>query len=269
MFLVATCGVALVPRLHAQDDARAKLLIPDIAGLTAELGRFPRGAPATSIGSPTAFGANWGDVYFAAGLQAPIRGGAAADGAVTIGFGLLDAERFVGLDVSVTDLSTVNTGWGKRLGLNVKLHRILPDDWGIAVGGSTYYLSSPPTDANASLYGVISKVFNLDGSVFKALTLSAGAGNEAFRSAQDIQLDNKTFGAFGSAALRVVDRLSVIVDWPGQDLDVGLSFVPIRSWGIVLTPAAADILGTAVATGPGEKKSRPRFSLGAGWVFAF
>lgn len=267
--IVAVFGIAMASQAHAQGDARAALLIPDSAGLAAELGRFPRGAPATTTGSPTAFGANWGDFYVGAGMQSPVRGGSGADGAVVAGFGLLNSRKYVGLDVSVSALSTVNSGWGKRMGLNLKLHTQLPDDWGIAVGASTMYLTGSPADDNQpSLYGVVSKVISLEGTGLEALTLSVGAGNEGFRLEQDILSGNKSVGAFGSAAVRVFDQLSVIVDWPGQDLNVGVSIVPIRSWGIVITPAIVDITGLS-GTAPGQATVRPRFSIGTGWTFAF
>lgn len=261
--------MATASRARAQADTRAALLIPDSAGLAAELGRFPRGAPGTSTGSPTAFGANWGDVYGGVGLQTPVRGGNSADGAVVVGFGLLNSSKYVGLDVGVSALSTVKTGWGKRMGLNLKLHADLPDDWGVAIGASTLYLDGAPTNDNQpSLYGVVSKVISLEGTWFKALTLSAGAGNEAFRLEQDILSGNKSIGAFGSAALRVWDQLSVIADWPGQDLNVGVSVVPVRSWGLVITPAIVDVTGQS-GTLPGQATIRPRFSLGTGWTISF
>jgi hypothetical protein len=97
--------------------------------------------------------------------------------------------------------------------------------------------------------------------------VSAGAGNEGFRLANDIRTDNKTFGAFGSAALRFWDQVAVIVDWPGQDLDVGVSLVPIRSWGLVVTPAIVDVTGSA-GRSAASPRARPRFSLGVGWAFS-
>jgi len=49
------------------EDLRAKfrLPVPEV-GLATETGRFPRGAPGTSSGSPIAFGANWNDAFIGA-----------------------------------------------------------------------------------------------------------------------------------------------------------------------------------------------------------
>ncbi|MEI6814074.1 MAG: hypothetical protein WCL36_07820, partial [bacterium] len=54
--------IALSTPLQAQsaDALRAKFMLPvPEIGLGTEQGRFPRGAPGTSSGSPIAFGANW------------------------------------------------------------------------------------------------------------------------------------------------------------------------------------------------------------------
>jgi hypothetical protein len=255
----------------ADDAAREKLLIRDDAGMAGEVGHFPRGAPGTSTGSPISFGANWGDVYAGAGLQAPIRYSGASDGTLAVGMGFANAMDVVGIDVSLTALSTVRSGFTNRMGLNVKVHKIFAENWGIAVGASSIYLNNKPTDGNASLYGVVSKVFGLENSWasdFKSLTLSAGAGNEGFRLEKDIRNNNQTIGVFGSAALKMWDQLAVIVDWPGQDLDVGLSIVPIRSFPLVITPAIVDITGSAGTFGT-TQAVRARFSLGVGMAVRF
>src|ERR1700688_2620045 len=100
--IMALLGMAAASTARAQDDARAKLLIPDAAGLGTEVGHFPRGAPGSSTGAPIAFGANWGDVYVGAGFETPTRYSGAQAGAGVIGMGFLDGSDVVGLDVSLT-----------------------------------------------------------------------------------------------------------------------------------------------------------------------
>jgi hypothetical protein len=270
--IAAVLGVAMASSALAQgDDARERLLIKEDAGLGSEVGHFPRGAPGTSTGSPIAFGANWGDVYAGASIQAPIRYSNATDGALTVGMGFADATDIVGIDVGLTALSTVRSGVGNRMGLSAKVDKIFGDNWGVAVGVANIYLNNKPVDGNASVYGVVSKVFGLEGSFmsdFKALTLSVGAGNEDFRLEKDVRAGNKTVAAFGSAALRIWDQLSLIVDWPGQDLDVGLSIVPFKDFPLVLTPAIVDVTGSA-GTYQMPQVVRARFTLGVGMVFKF
>jgi hypothetical protein len=269
--IAAVLGVAMASSALAQgDDAREKLLIKD-EGIATEVGHFPRGAPGTSTGSPIAFGANWGDVYAGASLQAPIRYSNATDGALTVGMGFADATNIVGIDVGLTALSTVRSGVGNRMGLSAKVDKIFGDNWGVAVGVENIYLNNKPVDGNASVYGVVSKVFGLEGtfmSDFRSLTLSAGVGNEDFRLERDVRAGNKTVAPFGSAALRIWDQLSLIVDWPGQDLDVGLSIVPFKDFPLVFTPAIVDVTGSAGAFQRPEMV-RPRFTLGVGMAVKF
>ena len=268
----AVLGRVFASAARAQ-DARQQLMIDDSNGLGTEVGHFPRGAPGTSTGSPIAYGANWGDVYAGAGLQAPIRYSNASDGSLTIGMGFANAKDIVGIDVGLNLLSTVRSGVGNRMSLGVKVHKLFGDNWGIAVGADGIYTGTKPldSDGNPSLYAVISHVWDLEGtwfSDFKSLTLSAGAGNEGFRLESDIRNNNKTIGAFGSAALRLMDQLAVIVDWPGQDLDVGVSVVPFKNFPLVLTPAIVDVTGSA-GTYQTPEAVRARFSLGAGMAFHF
>jgi hypothetical protein len=270
--IAAVLGVALASSALAQgDDARERLLIKEDAGIGSEVGHFPRGAPGTSTGSPIAFGANWGDVYAGASLQAPIRYSNASDGALTVGMGFANAADIVGIDVGLTALSTVRSGVGNRMGLSAKVHKLFGDNWGVAIGVENIYLNNKPVDGNASVYGVVSKVFGLEGtfmSDFRSLTLSAGAGNEDFRLERDVRAGNKTVAAFGSAALRIWDQLSLIVDWPGQDLDVGVSIVPFKDFPLVFTPAIVDVTGSAGAFQRPEMV-RARFTLGVGMAVKF
>lgn len=275
--IAAVLGMTMASSALAQDDAREKLKIPEVAGLTSEVGHFPRGAPGTSTGSPIAFGANWGDIYAGFGLQAPIRYSNASDAAATIGMGFANAQEYVGLDVGLTFLSTVRSGFTNRMGLSAKIHKIFAENWGVGIGIQNIYISNQPVDGNPSVYAVVSKVMDLSGTWlgdFRSLTLSAGAGNEDFRLENDVRAGNKNaIAAFGSAALRIWEPVSLIVDWPGQDLNVGISVVPFKEFPLVFTPAINDLTGSAGTYDPtgalGYRTVRPRFSLGVGMSMKF
>ena len=213
------------------DALRAKFMlpVPDI-GLGTEQGRFPRGAPGTSSGSPIAFGANWNDAFVGFGVQSPVRYSAAgdADGSASVGFGLGNSSNAVGLEVAVNALSSIRSGVGNRVGVGLKAHKLLGDNWGIALGVQGVQLNANADDRN-SIYGVVTKAFSLEGtalSQFKGLTWSGGIGTEAFQMAGDLNTGKHGVGIFTSAALRVNDASSVILDWSGQDLNLGVSFVP-------------------------------------------
>ena len=273
--IVATTVSRTAGAQQSIEDLRAKfrLPVPEV-GLANETGRFPRGAPGTSSGSPIAFGANWNDAFIGAGLQAPVRYSANgdADGSVSMGFGLGNASDIAGLEVAINALSTVRSGVGNRVGFGFKAHKILADNWGVALGVQGVQLNSNADDRN-SIYGVVTKAFSLEGtalSQFKGLTWSGGIGTEAFQMAGDLNTGKHGVGIFTSAALRVNEASSVILDWSGQDLNLGVSFVPFKNLPLVLSPAISDLTGSSnsnLTTGPSVKKTGPRFTLGVGFAF--
>lgn len=253
----------------AQGDMRDRLKLRIPTGLAAEPGHFPRGAPGTSSGSPIAFGAQLHDAFVGVGYQSPVRYSDDADGGMTLGFGVGNATDNLGLEITINALSTIRSGVGNRVGFGAKAHRQFAGNWGVAIGVTNVIANKADDDGNAALYAVVSKVVDLANTpidMFQALVVSGGVGNEGFRLETDIRDDNSTVGFFGSAALRVHDRLSVIGDWSGQDLSVGVSVVPIASFPLVLTPALSDLTGSAGVHNRTESV-RPRFTLGAGLAF--
>ncbi len=224
-------------------------------------------SPGSSSGSPTAFGASFGQVFAGASYQERTRFTETSDGSLSAGFGLGDARKYAGLEVavSVLDLSSRNNDDKAfdRGSFSFKLHRALPNNWAVAVGYENAIVWGF-TDAGSSVYGVVSKIIpfkNSPAEPFSSLTVSAGIGNGRFRSEDDFNRDEGTVNFFGSAGLRVIEQASVIADWTGQDLTVGASIVPFRNLPIVITPAVADITGSA---GDGA-----RFILGVGFSRSF
>lgn len=222
---------------------------------------FIRSAPAMGANSPIAFGAGFGDFYVGASFTARARFVNAVDGLVSGGFGLGDPMHYVGLQVDVLSFSSFRSGFGRRMGVDFKLHRVLPGMFAVALGWESA-ITRGQTDGGSSKYVVVSKWLPLaasDRESFSALMVSAGVGDGRFRREDDWNYDRRRVNAFGSVALRVLPPVSVIADWTGQDLTVGASFAPIPRWQIVVTPAFADVLGTA---GDGA-----RFVMSASWSF--
>jgi hypothetical protein len=276
---LGVAAVAAVPRAaSAQGDDAALRRKFSIAVPSAEMStilqpeQFFRGAPGTNTGSVMAFGPNWGDAYIGGSYQNQTRGvynsatkttsaNRSYDGSVSAGFGLGNSRDAVALEVDITSLSTFHSGFFNRTAFSFKLNRMLDDYSAIAVGVENGFIAGPsPTDGTASWYAVASRVFLLPGAssndVFKAVTASFGLGNGRFRFIQDVATNKSTVNAFASAALLIVDQVSVIADYTGQDFDVGLSLVPFRQLPIVITPALSDVTGTASKT--------MRFTLGVG-----
>jgi hypothetical protein len=203
------------------------------------------GLPGSTVGSPSAFGADWGDVFAGVSFQERTRFTDESDGAVVVGFGLGDAQRAVGLEVAVTVFDLIDDTFEDG-GISFKLHRNLGDGFAIAAGVENAIIWGE-LDTDSSAYGVVSKVFRFRDATepFSALTVNLGLGGGRFRSEDDVFDENDGINVFGSAGLRVVEPVSVIADWTGQDLNLGVSIVPFRNIPLTITPAVADVTNNA------------------------
>ena len=71
----------------------------------------------------------------------------------------------------------------------------------------------------------------------------------------------ESLGVFGSVALKVIQPVSLITEWSGQDVTIGASIVPFRSIPLAIVPAVTDVTGSA---GDGA-----RLIFGLGYSFSF
>lgn len=223
-------------------------------------------SPGSNTGSVSAFGAAWGQGFIGAGYQERARYRDEDDGTAVVGIGLGDPRRYVGIEVAVTSSNTLEQTPFQDGFLSFKVHRSLPSGFGIAVGvenivdwdGDDNPDSGP--DADESWYGVVSKVWGLDGTTpFKTVTASLGVGSGRFQSEEDFLADEDGIGVFGALATQIVDQVSLIADWNGQDLGIGASIAPFQSFPLVVTPAVMDVTENA---GDGA-----RFVVGVGIGF--
>jgi hypothetical protein len=217
-------------------------------------------SPGVTIQTPSAYGKSWGSASVGLGLQSRTRFTDTADGVVGFGIGLGDAQKSVGLDLSlgIVDLDNLQDGT-----LSFKLHRRLPEDFAVAFGVKNF-VTFGETDGGTSAYGVVTKMFCLQDSEtksFSRLYVSAGIGGGQFRSESDIVNKVDSIGVFGSVALRVAQPVNAIAEWTGQDLTLGLSIVPFKNTPLVISPAVTDITSNA---GDGS-----RFILGIGYGISF
>jgi hypothetical protein len=218
--------------------------------------------PGSSVATPTAFGAEFGDIFVGGSYQARTRFTNTDDGGVVFGFGLGE-RQIVGLEVAISSFSTIRQGFFSNGGVSFKLHHTFLNNMAIAVGVENAATFGSP-DGGSSVYGVVSKVFPLKDNFtkpFSFVTVSLGLGGGRFRSEHDVQKGIDSVNVFGSVGLRIAEPISLIADWTGQDLTIGASIVPFRHIPIVITPAVADVTGNA---GDGA-----RFILGAGFGYSF
>lgn len=218
-------------------------------------------SPGVSIMNPSAYGASWGKIGIGVGYQDRTRFTDNNDAVVGLAFGLGDAQKYVGLEVGIgiTDVDNPFSD-GK---VSLKLHRQLPEDFNIALGVQGIG-DWGETDGGSSVYGVVSKrivIQEITSQPFSEIYLSLGVGGGQFRSESDIDNGVNSVGVFGSVAVRVIEPISFITEWTGQDLTLGLSIVPFRNLPFVIVPAITDVTNTA---GDGT-----RFILGASYRFSF
>lgn len=222
-----------------------------------------RASPALSINIPTGYGADNNTGFISGTFQQRTRYDNVSDGGLGIGIGLGDARKAVGVELSYTAASFGGSRDFGAGGFNAKVHRQLAPDLAVAAGWNGFANIGGFNDFKNSLYGVATKVFRTRediNSPFSRVAVTAGVGNGQFRTENAVANDSNGVNVFGNVALRVAEPVSLITEWSGQDLGVGLSVAPFKNIPLVITPAVRDLVGA----GDG-----PRFVLGTGFAFKF
>lgn len=219
-----------------------------------------RVVPASSFGTPTAYGANGGDAFIAvAGITDGDRD--STDGSMSLGVGFGDAVDSVGVELNAGIISL--DGFAEDGQVGIKVHKIFPEaDMAVAVGWSNPITWGAANDAKDTIYGVVTKRFDLqpDQSHPMPLTISGGVGTGNFRSLGAIAADSNDPNVFGSVGLQVNPDVSVVSSWTGRALNVGVSAAPF-DFPLVVTAGAADITDNTT--------EGPRFSASVGYGFQF
>jgi hypothetical protein len=258
----ALAALLAAPALGVAQD-RSALLLRAPSDPNAMGSVTGRAQPGVASASPLGFGPNFRDVFGGVGYQAETRYGGDDDGAVSAGLGLGNSRTMVGVELVLTSLSTVRSGFGERMVASVKVHRELPHSFGIGVGAEGFKITGEDSfEPDPSFFVALSKVVRLSQSdFFSGATLNVGLGNERFQQEEDILAGEDGIGFFASAGIRIAPALGAIFDYTGQDLNLGLSIAPFSKIQLVITPGLADVLEQA---GDGA-----RFTLGAGLAWRF
>ncbi len=224
--------------------------------------------PGSSINTPTAYGADFRDVFGAAVYQRRTRNGNIPDGALAVGFGLGDARKTAGLEFVITNFNVFtepDRGEKRDFILSVKIHRQALRNFHVAAGvENAVALRGEMGDSGTSYYAVGSRRFQLRpgrNDPFPTLTASLGLGNGRFRSEHQISRDDGRVNAFGSVGIQMTRAVSFVADWTGQDLNSGISIAPLKQMPFIVTAAFADLTGRA---GDGA-----RLIIGAGFAHTF
>lgn len=217
-------------------------------------------SPAIASAIPTAYGAEFGDLFWGVAYQRylgpsiPERN----DGAIFFGVGAGDARETVGIEITHATYNLV----GQPLSdgsLSLKVHRRLYKGLAIAAGveNTVRYGDLAATSA----YAVASQTVQIDNELLTAASATVGVGDGRFNTMSNLSEGANQAGLFGGLSAQLMDRASVLGTWYGQDLNLGLSVVVPGPLPITLTPVWVSVLDRHV--------SGDRFALSIGTSYQF
>jgi hypothetical protein len=219
----------------------------------------PAAAPGLSIGSPIGFGASWGDIGIGVGGQTLDDSASDdVDGSAALVVGLGDADKYVGLE-AVVDVISLRENFGDDGAFALKLHTNLPGNAAFAVGVENIGRWGAAEAGSSSVYAVATKFFSLGGDL--PLAVNVGIGDNRFNDSGDTGAN-----VFGGLALYVHPQLSLISDWTGASLNLGISALPFRSIPLVLTLGALNVTGEDLG---GQFGDETEFGGALGYNFRF
>jgi hypothetical protein len=205
-----------------------------------------RVAPASSAGTPTAYGASSRQAYVGGGLRFPFDDKRdRVDGSLSFGFGEGDAIKSLGVEFNfnITSVGGGNVNdfdFGDSGTIGFKLHKYFGRGTAAAFGWSNPIRWGDTTFSNATVYGVVTQAFPLLSNQLP-LTISVGVGSGAFRSKGAILAGENTPNLFASLGLQVTPEISLVSSWTGNRLNVGASVVPIRQIPLVINAIFSDV----------------------------
>lgn len=199
-------------------------------------------SPSLNPGVPSAYIANWGDVFV--GVSAATAGNLRpnADGSWGAGFGLGNAERAVALEVSG------GCGSFKQFcangGLGFRVSRVLmktPTSLLALAGGwqNTVQWGNEGRQDNI-YYGTLSYSFplrSIQSNFPQTLQINAGVGNSSFAPFDPINSEDN-IGGFASIGVQLSPALGLSAGWSGRGANAQLSYTPFRD-----TPVTVNLLG--------------------------
>lgn len=252
-----------------QDDVnkiRQELLIEPLLKLKTVAPK-PTYPPGLSFAGPSAFGANMGDVFVgASAATAGNRGNSIndIDASTSVGFGLGNSQKLVGLELSFNNGSVKN--FGSNGTFDLKAHRIVhtkgSNQIAVAAGWKAFaqYQTKESSEQirPSSVYGVVTSYSLLkpnDPVNKMPVSLSLGVGGGDFRQG------NASTGAFAGAGVQVHPQVGVGLGWSGVGLNLGASFVPISTLPLTITLQGADLTNNSVGG--------TTFALSIGYGFNF
>lgn len=202
-------------------------------------------SPSLNFASPSAFGANWGDVFFGASAATAGKSRTQPDGSISMGFGLGNAQKQIGLELGYNIGSIKNFAYNGTFDL--KANRIVYAQGNTQIAAAAGWKSfaqhvRAETVRPSSAYGVVTSYSLLkpnDTVNRMPISFSVGAGGGDFRTG------NASTGVFAGVGLQVHPQIGVGMGWSGVGLNLGASFVPISTIPLTINAVGADLTDTS------------------------
>ena len=220
-------------------------------------------SPSASAGIPTAFGANWGDMFISLSGSSSDNVRPEVDGGTSLGFGLGNSRETLGLEVIYNNLSI--RSFAQNGSVDAKVHRSLVSNSttqvAAAVGWNNFtnYGDDAGGTFPSSVYGVVSAYHLLrpqNPNNSFPVTLSLGLGGAPFFSNS-----NSGVGVVAGAGIQIHPQVAVSSAWSGRGLNLGASFVPVQTVPL----SVAVIYGDALS----NTESGSVLAVGIGYSFNF
>ena len=182
--------------------------------------------------TPASFGAYGNTLFIGGGIALRQVYANVPDGAAVVGIGFGNPFKLLGVELAakMNDLSEQN-----NFSYSFKLHKYIYNGTSIAIGANHLFYDYTQTDATSSFYACISHAIqglpsNVPGRSRLNLNAGIGFGKYSEKSPKDIAEGKGTKGTyiFGSVAYQLFRGNSLIVEWSGINLNVGLSTRPLK-----------------------------------------
>lgn len=211
----------------------------------------PWPSPSLSPGVPSAFVANWGDVFL--GISGATAGKTRpdVDGSWNAGFGLGDATKAVAIEISGGCGSFKqfcgNGSFSGRIGrllVNQASARV-----SLAAAWQNFAQWGYEGRQDNIYYGALTYALPLrpPGSGFgQTLQFNAGVGNSTYAPFTPTN-SQSAVGGFGSVGVELSPALGISAGWSGRGANVQLSYTPFRDAPITLNVLGADLFNQTPA----------------------
>jgi hypothetical protein len=202
-------------------------------------------SPSLTFATPSAFGATWGDVFIGASAATAGKARTQPDGSISMGFGLGDARKLVGLELGYNIGSIKNFGYNGTFDL--KANRIVYAKGNTQIAAAAGWKSfaqhvKGESVRPSSAYGVVTSYSLLkpkDTVNKMPISFSLGVGGGDFRQGDD------STGVFTGVGVQVHPQVGVGLGWSGVGLNIGASFIPVPTLPLTITAQGADLTGNS------------------------